>query len=510
MYIQTIYCNLPNHMEKIFDPRYGRLDSNNVNINDIYTVTDKILPRGRNSFKVLQELPIILVLMYQLYKQNVHETVVTFLPAILNTITLEPCLEFRVMENFNKELFVDFMGAQIKTLAFLAYTIKTFSGGLMEIIESHAKTLVDGMFSLLRLCLKESAHLRKELLVATRHILATSLRIHFIPSIELLFDEDLLLGRGYTTHESLRPLAYSTLGDFIHHVRQELKFDILVKAVHLFSKNIHDETLPTAIQIMSIRLLLNLVDCIRIPRNDAGTSNAPVTRRELLVSMLRVFILKFHTIAKIQMPIIVQKWKIHQKNQTTADASIAQKDFLTVEILPETISKLTSIGFTPPANLNIAEYRLLIKSLISGIKTITFGINYIDCGHLPQPVAVMLPPQEVQNFIDFFNWAIESFYLYRINAGSAVNGKLPANPAVQREEKELLELFSGLFLNMTSQNFQEVFTATIGFLIEKMIENQNLQVIINTFLSYRSTSPVFATVMVEHMVIIYTGLIELF
>lgn len=434
--------------------------------------------------------------MYQLYKQNVHDNVVTFLPAILNTITLEPRREFRVMETFNKELFVDFMGAQIKTLAFLAYTIKTFSGGLMEIIEGHAKTLVDGMFSLLRLCLKESAHLRKELLVATRHILATGLRTHFIPSIELLFDEDLLLGRGYTTHESLRPLAYSTLGDFIHHVRQDLKFDILVKAVHLFSKNIHDETLPTAIQIMSIRLLLNLVDCIRMPRNETGATSAPANRRELLVNMLRVFILKFHTIAKVQMPTIVQKWKNHQNNQSTSNADSA---FLTVDILPETISKLTSIGFTPPANLNIAEYRLLIKSLISGVKTITFGINYIDCGHLPQPVAVMLPPQELQNFIDFFNWSIESFYLYRINTSSGINGKMAVSPAVQREEKELLELFSGLFLNMTSQNFQETFTSTIGFLIDKMIENQNLQVIINTFLSYRSTSPLFATVMVEYL-----------
>lgn len=233
LYIQNIYCTLPrwdsktlknkykpdalfvfSHMDQIFDPRYSRLDPNSVNINDIYTMTDKILPRGRNSFKVLQELPIILVLMYQLYKTSVHEIVVAFLPAILNTITLEPRREFRTLENFNKELFIDFMGAQIKALAFLAYTIKTFAGGLMEIIASHAKTLVDGMFSLLRLCLKESAHLRKELLVATRHILATNLRTHFIPSIDLLFDEDLLLGRGYTTHESLRPLGELNLFPF--------------------------------------------------------------------------------------------------------------------------------------------------------------------------------------------------------------------------------------------------------------------------------------------------------
>ena len=45
--------------------------------------------------------------------------------------------------------------------------------------------------------------------------------------MDLLFNEDLLLGRGYTTHESLRPLAYSTLADLVHHVRQELNLDIL-------------------------------------------------------------------------------------------------------------------------------------------------------------------------------------------------------------------------------------------------------------------------------------------
>ena len=31
----------------------------------------------------------------------------------------------------------------------------------------------------------------------------------------------------------------------------------------LFSRNAHDETLPTSIQTMSCKLLLNLVECIR-------------------------------------------------------------------------------------------------------------------------------------------------------------------------------------------------------------------------------------------------------
>lgn len=134
--------------------------------------------------------------------------------------------------------------------------------------------MVKGMLSLLQSCPKEVAHLRKELLIAARHILATDLRnskskfyevqrigcdfnyaicslpsLEFVPSMDKLFDEDLLLGRGYTTHESLRPLAYSTLADLVHHVRQHLNMIVLAKAVHLFSKNVHDESLPTSIQV---------------------------------------------------------------------------------------------------------------------------------------------------------------------------------------------------------------------------------------------------------------------
>jgi transformation/transcription domain-associated protein len=63
--------------------------------------------------------------------------------------------------------------------------------------------------------------------------------------MERLFDENALLGKGWTTHESLRPLAYSTLADLVHHVRQHLPFSDLARAVHLFTKNVHDETLPT-------------------------------------------------------------------------------------------------------------------------------------------------------------------------------------------------------------------------------------------------------------------------
>lgn len=110
--------------------------------------------------------------MYQLYKQNVHQDVADFIPLIMNTITLQPTIEQREAKTFNKEIFVDFMGAQIKTLSFLAYIIKIYQ----EVVQKHSQMMVQGMLGLLTLCPMEVAHLRRELLIAARHILATDLR----------------------------------------------------------------------------------------------------------------------------------------------------------------------------------------------------------------------------------------------------------------------------------------------------------------------------------------------
>ena len=71
------------------------------------------------------------------------------------------------------------------------------------------------MLSLLTMCPHEVAHLRKDLLIAARHILATPLRTKFVPHMDKLFDENILIGGGWTTHESLRPLAYSNLADLV-------------------------------------------------------------------------------------------------------------------------------------------------------------------------------------------------------------------------------------------------------------------------------------------------------
>nr|CAD7427559.1 unnamed protein product [Timema monikensis] len=197
-FVKTIYRELPNHLSNIFEPRpnYRVTDLSDINVDQIITkiysitpiYTDQtttngaaihynMIPKAVNSMKVLQELPIIVVLMYTLYKQNVHNDVMEFIPLVMTTITLQPSVAHRENPLFCKEVFVDFMGAQIKTLSFLAYLNRIYK----EAVAKHATLLVKGMLGMFTLCPQEVAHLRKELLIAARHILATDLRTnHFI------------------------------------------------------------------------------------------------------------------------------------------------------------------------------------------------------------------------------------------------------------------------------------------------------------------------------------------
>lgn len=51
-----------------------------------------------------------------------------------------------------------------------------FSSFLQELVTKYSQQMVKGMLQLLSNCPAETAHLRKELLIAAKHILTTELR----------------------------------------------------------------------------------------------------------------------------------------------------------------------------------------------------------------------------------------------------------------------------------------------------------------------------------------------
>ena len=113
------------------------------------------------------------------------------------------------------------MTAQVKTLSFVAYGLKVYP----EIIRQYAQPLAASVIGLLKSCPSEVTHLRKEIMVATKHIFASELlRNSFLPFVNELFDESVLIGSAYSVRESLRALCYNTLADLVNQIKNSLPY----------------------------------------------------------------------------------------------------------------------------------------------------------------------------------------------------------------------------------------------------------------------------------------------
>ncbi|XP_077358463.1 transformation/transcription domain-associated protein isoform X1 [Festucalex cinctus] len=479
---------------------------------DSETRTHTIIPRGSLSLKVLAELPLIVVLMYQLYKLNIHNVVSEFVPLIMSTIMLQVSPQARQHKLYNKELYADFIAAQIKTLSFLAYIIRIYQ----ELVGKYSQQMVKGMLQLLTNCPSETAHLRKELLIAAKHILTTELRNQFIPCMDKLFDESILIGSGYTARETLRPLAYSTLADLVHHVRQNLPLTDLSLAVQLFAKNIDDESLPSNIQTMSCKLLLNLVDCIR-SKSEQENGNG----RDILMRMLEVFVLKFHTIARYQLVSIFKKCKPQSEMGVVEPGVLpgvpaTPTPSITPAIPPPAPPTPVTAAPQPPATafdrqgekedkqtFQVSDCRSLVKTLVCGVKTITWGITSCKAPGEAQFIPnKQLQPKETQIYIKLVKYAMQALDIYQVQVANNQQAYIRvANCQAVRmkEEKEVLEHFAGVFTMMNPLTFKEIFQTTVPYMVERISKNYALQIVANSFLANLSTSALFATILVEYL-----------
>ena len=359
------------------------------------------------------------------------------------------------------------------------------------------------MLALLKNCPQEVAHLRRELLIAARHILATELRNRFISSIDQLFDENLLIGSGWTTRETIRSLAYSILADLVHHIRTHLPLSHLSLAVHLFSKNVHDDTLPVSIQTMSCKLLLNLVECIRQKAEQEPKG------REILMRMMEVFILKFQSIAEFQVPDIFTRC---QQSSGTSDIGSPPPEASSSSAGTNKRAATASTSLPPvsslvvPISLSVSDCRGIVKTLVCGMKTITWGAGSckvpgttVDFSSHNQKVFL---PQETEQFVKLFRFGLVALDIYRVTStptGTYILRSANCQTVKTKEEKEVLEHFAGVFTMMNMTMFKEIFKEMIEYLVERIQTNYALQIIPNSFLANSTTSATFAGILLHFL-----------
>mmetsp|Transcript_4147 Transcript_4147/g.12975 ORF Transcript_4147/g.12975 Transcript_4147/m.12975 type:complete len:1914 (-) Transcript_4147:5676-11417(-) len=462
--------------------------------------------RGLDSFKVLTECPLIVMLLFQLYPQYIQENIPQLTPLMMAGLALRIAPTAHRHEH---DRYREFVACQVKTLSFLTYLLRGFS----ELMKPHQEAMSQSVVSLLLVCPGDAVATRKELLVATRHILATEFRRGFYAHINVLLDETVLIGNGRMSQESLRPLAFSTVADLVHHVRSQLNIDQLAHVVMLFSRNLHDAALPLSVQTTSVRLLLNLVDYIfhNINSDESGSS--------MLICILRAFVAKLETLRWFMGDFVElcggypcsESSGVHVTGDT---AQQLQKLQLRVRnpYVPAGNRELTNM-MSPPVYFSTSfgsafakhttDIKTLLHTLLRGLKTVLWCIvrhrkarnidkrsKKNDCVAFTK--AVLLSPREIKTVSDLFEQGLECCQLF-----------IDTTHPTAQDEKELLDSLAGTVTVLSGQNLRLTIGGKIPQLVKATLKLPQIFAVSQLLLANTVTSATFAEMLlgflVEHL-----------
>ncbi|KAL5252847.1 hypothetical protein ACHWQZ_G015572 [Mnemiopsis leidyi] len=463
------------------------------------------IPKATQSLKVLSDLPLQVVIFYQAYQTKIEEDVSKLIHIMINsTLTLHPEIAIKNSDNFVQEAFVDFITVQIKTISFLAFMIK--HRPYHEIIENDSVNFIKGLIACFKFCPAEAPHLRREVIVACRHLVSAnqpetqSFRYRMVSFMDDLLDESVLIGTGWTNKEGSRSLAYSTLADLIHQVRDKLSLKQLAGIVNLFSKNVHDSDLTPSMQNMACKILINIVDFI----NKKSEKETAYTGRELMMRMLEVFVQKFQMIAKHQLP------KLFARCAKQVGTEIPTSFPPEAEALNEAaMSSSSSKKGQSSLAVAVADCRVLVKTLVCGVKTITWTVGSYK--HPPTQNQQKFQPGETYLFIRLLKFGLKCLNIYRIQVGPPPNRVTYVRAAINsqirsKEEKDIVEHFASVFVYSSRNTFREVFETNMDYLIDSIQENHSLTMIPHYFMVSRDMmhnspcSAIFACQLAKYLV----------
>ncbi|XP_013399833.1 transformation/transcription domain-associated protein-like [Lingula anatina] len=236
--------------------------------------------------------------------------------------------------------------------------------------------------------------------------------------------------------------------------------------------------------------------------------------------MLEVFVIKFKHIAKYQLPAILAKHKTEQEGKVPEGkyslevAAVKEEVKMPPPQPPQTpsgdkdsktlVSAVTSASQAAANNYTAADCRSLVKTLVCGVKTITWGTisckaPTVDANFISNK---LFNPKETLVFVRLVKYALQAVDIYTVT--QTTSGQTYVRPAAvqtvrTKEEKEVLEHFAGVFTMMNPLTFKEIFSATIEYMVERIHNNYALQIVANSFLANLTTSATFATILVEYL-----------
>ncbi|KAL6010354.1 hypothetical protein ACLOJK_000785 [Asimina triloba] len=486
------------------------------------------------SFKIVTESPLVVMFLFQLYGRLVQTNIPHLLPLMVAAISV-PGPE--KVPPHSKNHFIELKGAQVKTVSFLTYLLKSFA----DYIRPHEESICRSIVNLLVTC-PDSVSIRKELLVALKHVLGTDFKRGLFPLIDRLLEErdiegriiedyiflgiditstfgysvGVLVGTGRACFETLRPLAYSLLAEIVHHVRGDLS---LAQVEPIFEKGVDQAAMDEA-RILLGRILDAFVGKFSTFKRTIPQLGITLTIDDMSTTMNAVTQI-IHAPAQPPPPppppppkkILSLQYCEHcnllEEGEEGKDRSTLRSKLelpvqfyynsvlitlLTVALEYIDISKSNGTGKILFASETVPQWE-------EGMKTIIWSITNV---HSPRgQVSPSSNAAHAQVQASSTSHALKGMREDEVRKASGVL-KSGVHCLVlfkeKEEEREMLQNFSQILAIMEPRDLMDMFSMCMPELFEAMINNTQLLHIFNTLLQAPKVLRPFADVLVNFLV----------
>jgi transformation/transcription domain-associated protein len=485
-FVKNVYKDSGKLLEEVVGTRTKSSKGRGTDDKDLSPCT---LPSTR-SFKVMTECPLIIMLLFQLYSRNIQGDIEEIVPLMVKMIGMDGGSKGNQERQETDERYNDLKAAQVKTVSFITYLLRGSPG----LVEPHQEAISSAIVTLLQTC-PDVVSTRKELLVATRHVLGSPAFCKgFFPHLDLMMDDAVLVGEGRQCIENLRPLAYSFLAELVHHMKAELTLPQIRRAIYIFSRNMQDNTLPLSTHMTCARLMHHLVESIFRMRANSTQSEEV---RALLVRILYATVAKFRTL-RASIPELVETANDLEK-AIKAKAAKANREDKPFEPKSAAVTEKSDVEMKDAEDKrddeqveenvplpsherlkSLSDSKAIIKTLTIGMKTLLWSItNFNGTADTSKPA---LSQYELKNAAGFIRSGVKCMQLFK-----------------GTESSEMCTHFSEALMVLEPRNFIDIVSLHFDNLFAGMLELPTMVQVPHLLLQNTKLCRYFADALVTYL-----------
>ncbi|THH03836.1 hypothetical protein EW145_g5969 [Phellinidium pouzarii] len=460
-YLQLLR-NMPSLVTEFFSEGSVQVDPNAITL-------------GTHSFKVLTEIPFVMVILVQGNRPVAQPMLSEIINVTLEAAALESPIQKKVREDYetmggiwageapnmkNHKLYTDFIVAQIKVLSILFYFLVKKAHSRQPDTYGRDPRGDDISVYCIRLfqdCPLHSTSARKELLTLLRHQVASPFRRALIPHVEKLLSERVIMGSA-ASYDSLRYGPYSIVFELTAHVRGELSNVQLTRVIHTYCAWLLSASFSVHAQVLCAKMAFTLMDPVlhKLPKDEAT---------ELCMVMMKSCTEKIKALDLTYQAVIerLDKQKEQMNVDGTIDISYIEKD------------RPLSTAFYATENPDSVQgdLRYLFRMLLQGIR---MCINAFKKLGSPLPDGEIMTP--------LFERCIRVLSSFDVDF---------------KDEKETMESLAWILQDIDLHVFQELWTQRLDFYFKATVKRPSLLHLSQVLFSQKAVSQTIVSTTLQHL-----------